>query len=391
MDCWERKQLLNVPTTVTMIFRFVVWNTLLFAVLAGNNKFRRVCYYSSWAIYRPTTGKFSPSDIDPFLCTHIIYAFGKLNEETFTLETFDPWADLDDNYGLGGYSKVTGLKLQNSRLKVLLSVGGWNAGSLGFSNMVSTKLRRKTFVDSAMKFLRKYNFDGLDINWEFPGLRGGRDSDKDNYDLFVQDFRAAIDSETLPTDKSPLLLSAAVSASEKTVETAYNPSILTKSLDFISIMSYDFHGSWDTEVQHHSPIYGRHRDPNSVAGFNMVAAVKLWLNNGCPPNKIVVGVPFYGRSFTLADARNTTPGSLAAGGGETGPFSREPGFLAYFEICSLLMDKSWTVITDVEERTPYAFNDKGQWIGYDDIDSVIKKVRYTCLVFIVPCSSLKFT
>lgn len=104
-----------------------------------------------------------------------------------------------------------------------------------------------------------------------------------------------------------------------------------------------------------------------------------------------MGVPFYGRSFTLADARNTTPGSLAAGGGETGPFSREPGFLAYFEICSLLMDNSWTVITDVEERTPYAFNDKGQWIGYDDIDSVIKKVRYTCLVFIVPCLSLKFT
>lgn len=60
----------------------------------------------------------------------------------------------------GGYSKVTGLKLQNSRLKVLLSVGGWNAGSLGFSNMVSTKLRRKTFVESAIKFLRKYNFDG---------------------------------------------------------------------------------------------------------------------------------------------------------------------------------------------------------------------------------------
>ena len=70
---------------------------------------------------------------------------------------------LEENLLVGGYSKVTGLKLQNNRLKVLLSVGGWNAGSLGFSDMVSTKIRRKTFIESAIKFLRKFNFDGTSL------------------------------------------------------------------------------------------------------------------------------------------------------------------------------------------------------------------------------------
>ncbi|XP_055346364.1 uncharacterized protein LOC129593893 [Paramacrobiotus metropolitanus] len=350
---------------------FFIW-ILTFIYVHAANKYRRVCYYSSWAIYRPTSGKFSPSDIDPFLCTHIIYAFAKLNEESSILETFDPWADLEDNYGLGGYQKVTALRNQNPRLKILISVGGWNAGSSGFSEMVSTRLKRKTFIESALRFLRKHNFDGLDINWEFPGVRGGRDADRNNFDLLVQELRDAVDAEPALSGKPRLLISAAVSASDKTVQTAYNPSILGKFLDFISIMTYDFHGSWDSNVEHHSPIYGRNRDVSTVPGFNMVSAIKLWIKAGCPADKIVVGIPFYGRSFTLTDAHVTAPGSPAVGGGEPGPFTREPGFLSYFEVCSLLMDKTWTVVIDPEERTPYAYKED-QWIGYDDIDSIIKK------------------
>lgn len=68
----------------------------------------------------------------------------------------------------------------------MISVGGWNAGSTGFSDMVSTRLKRKTFIESSLRFLRKHNFDGLDINWEFPGVRGGRENDRENFDLFVQ-------------------------------------------------------------------------------------------------------------------------------------------------------------------------------------------------------------
>lgn len=63
-----------------------------------------------------------------------------------------------------------------------------------------------------------------------------------------------------------------------------------------------------------------------------VSAIKLWLDSGCPADKIVVGVPLYGRSFTLTDAHITAPGSPAVAGGEPGPFTREPGFLAYFEV-----------------------------------------------------------
>lgn len=94
----------------------------------------------------------------------------------------------------GGFTKVAALRQLNPRLKVMISVGGWNAGSTAFSDMVSTRLKRKLFIESALRFMRRYNFDGLDTNWEFPGVRGGRENDRENFDFLVQ-VRQFIDRE----------------------------------------------------------------------------------------------------------------------------------------------------------------------------------------------------
>ena len=93
-----------------------------------------------------------------------------------------------------------------------------------------------------------------------------------------------------------------------------------------------------------------------------------------PREKLIVGVPFYGRSFTLSNTNLTSPSSPIRGFGKEGYYTQEQGFLAYFEICELLEDKKWRRETD-DVGSPYIV--KGdQWIGYDDKESLSTKVSH---------------
>lgn len=91
-----------------------------------------------------------------------------------------------------------------------------------------------------------------------------------------------------------------------------------------------------------------------------------WLSQGCPPKKLILGVPFYGRTFTLADRNQNGLGAPTTGPGTAGPYTRENGFLGYNEICMNLKNGGWTVDRGGEHRTPYAYKDT-QWVGYDDV------------------------
>ncbi|QQP42408.1 AGAP005634PAlike [Caligus rogercresseyi] len=100
----------------------------------GHNKVV-VCYWGSWSNYRPKDGAFKPEDIDPSLCTHLIYSFAGLDEGSSGIKSLDPWMDLEENYGLAGYRKVTDLKYARPDLKVSIAIGGWNEGSKKYSAM----------------------------------------------------------------------------------------------------------------------------------------------------------------------------------------------------------------------------------------------------------------
>jgi len=330
-----------------------------------------VCYYGSWAVYRPGNGKFDVEDIDPFLCTHIIYGFTGLGADN-RIMVLDPYNDLEENWGRGAMKRFTGLKKINPNLKALIAIGGWNEGSAKYSQMAMDPVKRRTFVESIVPFLQSQDFDGLDLDWEYPANReGSAPEDKENFVLLINELRAELDPHGY-------LLTAAVSAGQSTIDTAYNIPAVAAGLDFINIMAYDFHGAWETYTGHHSPLGSNPSlDIGDDMKLNTNFSVHYWIDGGAPPSKLVLGMGTYGRGFLLDDVSNNGLYAPAANPIQAGPYTREPGIWGYNEVCEKMQAEpgQWTVVTDEYYQTPYAYNGR-QWIGYDNVESLAIKSRY---------------
>ena len=128
-----------------------------------------VCYWASWAKYRADEGSFGVTDIDPSLCTNIIYTFVGMDHKTSSIKHLDPWLELSENGGFGFLEKVLSLKQSHPNLKISVGLGGFSEGSVKYSLMANDAAKRRIFVKSVINFLKKFQLDGLDFNWVFPG------------------------------------------------------------------------------------------------------------------------------------------------------------------------------------------------------------------------------
>ncbi|GFS46560.1 chitotriosidase-1 [Nephila pilipes] len=329
----------------------------------NQKKYKVVCYLGSWANYRGGDGKFLIEHIDPFLCTHVIYGFAKLAGNKIAV--YDPYLDLKENWGLGAFQRFNNLKKANPQLSTLIAIGGWNEGSQKYSQMAGDAGARATFVKSCVDFCLKYDFDGLDMDWEYPANRGGQPQDKQNFITLLKELKEAFAPHGL-------ILSAAVSAGRNTIDTAYDIPGMAKYLDFINVMAYDLHGSWEKTTGHNAPLYERPEESESEKMLNVNYAINFWVKSGAPKNKVILGMGTYGRSFTLADASNNGLGAPTTGPGRAGPLTKEPGMLGYNEICS---DSEWKEVFLSKVEAPYAAKGN-QWVGYDNVKSIGIKVDY---------------
>ncbi|KAM9211844.1 chitinase-3-like protein 1 isoform 2-T2 [Dugong dugon] len=217
--------------------------------------YKLVCYYTSWSQYRKGDASCFPDNIDPFLCTHVIYSFANIsNNEIDTWE----WNDVTL------YDTLNSLKNRNPNLKTLLSIGGWSFGSQRFSKIASNTQYRRTFIKSVPPFLRTHGFDGLDLAWLYPGRR-----DKEHFTTLVKEMKAEFAREA-QSGRQMLLLSAAVSAGKVTLDSGYDIPQISQHLDFISLMTYQFHGAWHQTTGHHSPLFKGQKDASSDRFNNVV-------------------------------------------------------------------------------------------------------------------------
>ncbi|KAK0161120.1 hypothetical protein PV327_009632 [Microctonus hyperodae] len=327
------------------------------------------CYFASWSVYRPGKGNFDISeDIDPFLCTHLVYAFvGLKNNEVNVL---DPWGDLPPNYlggGRNGFGKFNDLRKKNPNLKTLVAIGGWNEGSKQYSSMANNAKYREHFAADAAKFVIKHGFNGMSLDWEYPAQNGGAPEDVVNYIELLKILR-------IHFNKNKLILSAAVAPTEYSASLSYNISQMVKYLNYVHLMTYDFHTSSEQKTNLHAPLYPGSEEPSNHKQANVQASVKYWLSQGCPKEKLIMGIPTYGRSFTLCDPAKNSIGADACGPGDAGPYTRQPGMLGYNEICKLLHQpgQSWDAKYEYEREFQYA-SSQSQWISYESFLTVKPK------------------
>ncbi len=225
---------------------------------AAENEKVVIAYVTSWSSVIP----------DPAHITHINYAFGHVTN------SFDG-VRIDNPERLNA---MVALKEVKPELKVLLSVGGWGSGR--FSEMAATDANRKAFAKDCLRVVNEFGLDGIDIDWEYPtsdaaGISASPE-DTDNFTLLMKELRKA-----LPADK--LLTMASVATAEYV-----NFKDVIDYLDFVNIMTYDMASA----PKHHSGMYRSEMSPGITCEEGILAHVEA----GVPMEKLVFGMPFYGRA-----------------------------------------------------------------------------------------------
>ncbi|WP_373520911.1 glycoside hydrolase family 18 protein [Aquiflexum sp.] len=260
-------------------------------------------------------------------------------------------------------SKLRSLKSINPDLKILISIGGWT-WSGGFSDAVLTDESRKRFTDSAIDYLIRHDLDGLDFDWEYPGLPGDdnifRSEDKENFVFMLKSVREALDS--LGTLNNTHYLSTIASAGFNEYLDVNDMAEAQKYLDFINIMTYDFIVQGNKPTGHHTNLYAEGREARSAEN-----AVLDHVDAGIPIGKLVMGMAFYGRSWVEVNPENNGLYQMGKAG-KGFPFSAIEGLIASGDYVRYWDDAS---------KAPYLWNASEKiFVTYEDPESIFNKIQF---------------
>lgn len=395
-------------------------------------------YFVEWGIYGRD---FTVDNIPADNLTHILYGFIPIcgpNESVksvggnsynalmtackgvpdYEVVIHDPWAAYQKSFPQAGheysspikgnYAMLMALKQRNPDLKIIPSIGGWTLSDPFFD--FTTKANRDTFVASVKRFLTTWKFyDGVDIDWEFPGGGGAAPdlgdpvNDGPAYIALMQELRAMLDQLEADTGRTYELTSAIGVGYDKIEDVNYGDAV--QYMDYIFAMTYDFYGGWNNVPGHQTALYcgtfmrpgqcdGSGVDENGEAykgpAYTTDNGIQLLLAQGVPANKLVVGTAMYGRGWegvtpdTLIDPNDpmtgTGTGKLK---GSTAQGVWEDGVIDYKGVKSFMLGADNTGINgfeygyDAQAEAPWVWNrSTGQLITFDDDRSVKAKGAY---------------
>ncbi|MDZ7386378.1 MAG: glycosyl hydrolase family 18 protein [candidate division KSB1 bacterium] len=287
-----------------------------------------VGYYPAWV-----QRSFPPQAIDFASVTHVAHAFA--------------WPTADGNMAMYGEFDAYGFVavVHGADRKAILSLGGWGQSD-GFSPMTADPAKRARFTTAVRDLCLSAGYDGVDIDWEYPSA-----TDRLNLTTWVKELRQALNTLVPPRSLSAAVPAGAWAGSR------YDFAALHPHLDWIGCMTYDFHGSWTAHAGHNAPLYSSGNDP---CGSAHEAAVYL-LSCGLPRQKVLIGIPLYGRLFTAARLYGPSTG----------------GAEVWYSVVTSDYLPTWRYHWDEIAKVPYLTNAGGTMLlSFDDTSSVRLKCAY---------------
>lgn len=324
---------------------------------------RVVGYYEGWSTRRPCN-TFWPERIPRGVYSHINFAFATIDPQTFEVRPAD-------GRDVELYTRLTALKKTDPGLSVYIALGGWTFNDPGptattFSDLARSDDNQRKFFKSLVTFMAMYDFDGVDLDWEYPEApdRSGRGEDFENFPKFMANLRSEL-KRTGGRDGVSITLPASYWYLQH-----FDIVELQKSVDFFNIMSYDLHGTWDQGNRWTGEYLNPHTNLTEID-----AALDLLWRNDIDPGMVVLGLAFYARAYTVVDRNCMEPGCLFASGTRKGKCSHEVGILLNSEIDEIVADKDLKPKLYEKEAVKVVHWDD-QWLSYDDGETLVLKAKY---------------
>lgn len=321
--------------------------------------------------YMAPRDNYQPEKLPLDKLTHIIFSFTEVIDNEMKFRNFASGDKL---------TLLVDQKKNHPHLKVMIACGGWG-GSGGFSDMAATADNRKVFVESVIKFIEEYKLDGLDMDWEYPGMYGAgnpfRPEDRENFTYLMKELRKAMDA----TGKKLVLTFA--SAGWKKYYDYVDLDEVMKYADYMNVMTYDAVGGGTPYTAHHTNlgwVKPEHLkgtpaesiieerdyklDPRSAEKI-----INFCIDKGVDPKQIVIGGAFYGKGWKGVPSDNN--GLYQS---NTGPRRN----VSYSVIVEEYENKNGYVrYWDPIAKAPYLYNkEKKEFITYEDKKSIKLKTEY---------------
>ena len=301
-----------------------------------------VGYYPSYA------GSYTPSDVPFDKLTHLNFAFLDVaSDGTVSIGSSSDANLLDE---LATYD--------DTNTVFMLSISaGWYSGT--FSDAASTATRRQRFAKTAVDIMEEYQFDGLDLDWEYPD-GSIRSADPHNFSLLLKACRDELDARF----GSWTHLSIAASPNPNIVDDAYEVGTISDYLDHVNVMTYDYHGDWSSETNFNAPFLA----PMSSSDFDVEHHMQYWAGKPIAKDKLVMGMPFYGRAYSGVASDND---------GLFNPFDSSSS-VTYYDIKQNIEPQSdYVYHWHSTAQVPWLYSAaENTFVSYDDAASIGNKSEF---------------